>query len=189
MGANPSSRANAADRAEEQVQAYNLRLRGLSLREIGRQMGCSHEKVRQLIALEADARVLPLADELRKQQLDRLNEMRLRALEVLEREHYQFFEGRVVRMKNGDGEPVPVVDDSPVLSAIDRLLKVEDRMSKLLGLDAPVQSEVTATVEHRPVEVLSLIEQARQRTAEEEAALREGRQRVEAEAREEHGPA
>lgn len=191
MASNPHSRANPADRAEEQVKAYNLRLRGHSLREIGRLMSISHEKARQLISLEADARVLPLADELRKQQLDRLNEMRMAALKVLEREHVHISEGRVVRDKDpetGDYTD-PIVDDAPVLAAIDRLVKIEDRMSKLLGLDAPVQSEVTATVEHKPAEVLDLIAQAKARSEAEEAVLRGERQAVEDEAREEYGSA
>lgn len=174
MGANPHSRSNPAEQAEKQVQAYTLRLRGLSLREIGKQLGVSHETARKLISAEADDRVLPLADELRKQQLDRLNDLRLKALTVLEREHVHIAEGRVVR----DKDPVtgdysgPIIDDGPVLSAIDRLLKIEDRMARLFGLDAPSQQEIVATMEHKNPEVLSLIEQARQQVATDEAKLR-----------------
>jgi hypothetical protein len=174
MAYNPHSKANNAEQAEKQVTAYNYRLRGHSLREIGKLMGVSHETARKLVSLEADARVLPLADELRKQQLDRLNDMRLKAMAVLEREHVHIAEGRVVRDKDPEtGEfSDPIVDDGPVLAAIDRLVKIEDRMSKLLGLDAPVQSEIAAVVEHKPTEVLSLIEQTRARVAEDEARLR-----------------
>lgn len=191
MGSNPHSKANPAEQAEKQVQAYNLSLRGHSLREVGRLMGVSHETARKLISLEADARVLPLADQLRKQQLDRLNEMRVAALRVLEREHVHISEGRVVREKDPEtGEILdPIIDDSPVLAAIDRLVKIEDRMSKLLGLDAPLQTEVNATVEHKPAEVLDLIAQAKARTEQDEAVLRGERQALEDAAREEYGPA
>lgn len=176
MASNPSSRSNPAEKAEQQVQAYTLSLRGHSLREIGRLMGVSHETARKLISLEADARVLPLADQLRKQQLDRLNEMRMAALAVLEREHVHISEGRVVRDKDPEtGEVLgAIVDDGPVLAAIDRLVKIEDRMAKLLGLDAPVQQEIAATVEHKPSEVLDLINRARRQAEEDEARLREG---------------
>jgi hypothetical protein len=176
MASNPSSRKNVAERAEEQAEAYRLRLRGHSLRAIGSIMGFSHEKARQLIALEAEKLTLPLADELRKQQLDRLNDARLAVMAVLERKHVHISDGRVVRDKDPEtgllGEPIE--DDAPVLQAVDRLVKIEDRIAKLLGLDAPVQSEINATVETRPAELLTLIERARQQSEEDEARLRYG---------------
>jgi hypothetical protein len=97
----------------------------------------------------------------------------------------------VVRDKDPEtGEIMdPIIDDAPVLAAIDRLVKIEDRMSKLLGLDAPVQSEVSAVVEHKPAEVLDLIAQAKARTERDEAVLRGERQAGEDAAREEYGPA
>ncbi len=36
----------------------------------------------------------------------------------------------------------PLRDRAPVLAAIDRLLKIEERRAKLLGLDAPVRAEL-----------------------------------------------
>ena len=54
------------------------------------------------------------------------------------KEHVAFgASGKVVTL---DG--VPVEDDSPVMKAIDGLLKVADRRAKLLGLNAPTKHEV-----------------------------------------------
>ena len=36
-----------------------------------------------------------------------------------------------------------LLDDGPVLQAVDRLLKIADRRAKLLGLDAPKRVEVS----------------------------------------------
>lgn len=174
MASNPHSRKNSAERAEQQAEAYRLRLRGHSLRAIGGIMGFSHETARRLVQVEAEKLTLPLADELRKQQLERLNDARLAVLAVLERKHVHISEGRVVRDKDPEtglvGEPIE--DDAPVLQAVDRLVKIEDRIAKLLGLDAPVQSEISAVVENRPVELLGLLAQARARSQAEEAELR-----------------
>jgi hypothetical protein len=44
----------------------------------------------------------------------------------------------------------------------------------MLGADAPQQTEVNAVVEHKPTEVLALIERQRRQVEEDEARLREG---------------
>src|SRR5439155_18131242 len=153
-----------AQRAEERIRAYGLRLLAWPLRRIGEEMGCSHEKVRQLINEEIESRVLPLADQYRQETIDRIDLAILKLMEEI-------------------AAGVRVARNAEVLG------KLEERKAKMLGADAPVVSEVTAVVEHKPTEVLSLIEQAKQRVAEDEAVLREGRQQEEAAAREEHGPA
>jgi hypothetical protein len=105
---------------------------------------------------QADDRVLPLADELRKVQLERLGEMRQAALVVLERFHLVVSHGHVIE-HNG----APIEYDAPVLAAIDRLLRIEERIAKLCGLDAPLESNVNATIASPSPEVLAMIEQAR----------------------------
>jgi hypothetical protein len=60
----------------------------------------------------------------------------------------------------------PLEDSAPRLAAIDRLLRVEERIAKLMGLDAPTRSEIEARVEQKPVELLAAIAAAR---AEQEA--------------------
>lgn len=161
MGARNESRHNNAELAEKQVEAYNLRLRGHSLRDIGKLMGVSHTAVANWIKAECEERVLPLADEVRKQEIDRFDQWLLRLAEQID-------EGKQVARN------------------IEVAVKVSERRAKLLGADSPVVTELNATVEHRPAELMSLIEQARQKTAAEEAALRG---QGEVAAREEYGPA
>ncbi|PKV95908.1 Homeodomain-like domain-containing protein [Amycolatopsis echigonensis] len=169
--ANPGqSRGNRAELAEKRAEAYRLKLRGLSDRAVGAQLGVSHTSVQNWIKQEADERVLPLADEYRKVQLERLGEMRQAALLVLERFHYTVSQGRV--MNDLDG--LPIEDDAPQLAAIDRLLRIEERIARLLGLDAPTRAEVEARVDSRPAELLAKVEAARAAVAAQETALRDG---------------
>ncbi|WP_410620911.1 hypothetical protein [Amycolatopsis sp. cmx-8-4] len=62
----------------------------------------------------------------------------------------------------GHGEPV--LDDDPVLRAVDRLVKIDERLAKLAGADAPTEANLNAapTVQ-RPAELDNLIQQARER--------------------------
>ncbi|MET8848064.1 hypothetical protein [Amycolatopsis sp. NPDC004625] len=165
MAARNESRQNPAETAERQVRAYELALRGLSLRKIAATMTAegdpiSHETARRLIAAEADERVAPLATAYRQMQLDRLNELRERVLEIREATHLTVSNGRVVMLESEDGVKVPLPDDAPVLASVDRLLRIEERIARLLGLDAPEKAEITSTVEQISPPVLDLIERA-----------------------------
>ncbi|MEV4604818.1 helix-turn-helix domain-containing protein [Amycolatopsis sp. NPDC049253] len=161
---------NRAQQAERRAEAYRLKLRGLSDRAIGAQLGVSHTTVQNWTKQEADELVLPLAAELRKVQLERLGEMRQSALDVLERFHYTVSHGKVIKDETG----LPLEDDAPRLQAIDRLLRIEERIAKLMGLDAPTRAEVEARVEPKPAELLDLITRAKQQQEDDEARLTEG---------------
>lgn len=188
-GGNSHNKRTEAETAELRARAYQLRLRGLTLRQAAAELGVSHQTVANWSKTEADETIAPLAAELRQQQLDRLSEMRQRALEVLERAHVTVSHGRVIREGQPDiefddetGEPTaviregqgaPILDDGPVLAAMDRLLRIEERIAKLAGLDAPtrVDATVDAVVTEAPAEVSELIRQARERNATRLAAL------------------
>jgi predicted DNA-binding protein (UPF0251 family) len=169
MADNPQSHGNRAETAERRAEAYRLKLRGLSDREAGLRMGVSHTTIQNWTKQEADERVLPLADELRKVQLERLGEMRQAALDVLERIHYAVSHGKVVEAPGPDGGPLE--DSAPRLAAIDRLLRVEERIARLMGLDAPTRSEIEARIEQKPDELLAKIAAARAAQAASEAEL------------------
>lgn len=70
--------------------------------------------------------------------LAELDEMARQAWAVLRNTHYVVDRGEVVRL---DGTPLN--DDAPILAAISRLLDIQARRSKLLGLDAPKRLEVS----------------------------------------------
>jgi hypothetical protein len=75
-------------------------------------------------------------------ELNALDEMAREVWAVLQRNHVVVSQGRVVEL---DGVPIP--DDAPVLAATDRLLKIQERRAKLLGLDMPTRSKVEVLTE------------------------------------------
>lgn len=131
------------DTAARDAEAARLRVRGLTYRQIADELdmagpGKAYEAVQRLLR----ETVQEAADDLRSVELERLDQMYQAALKVLETEHYAVSHGKVIYLE--DGGP-PLADDGPVLQAIDRLLKVQERRAKLLGLDAPTKANVTVS--------------------------------------------
>lgn len=152
MGANPQRRANPAERIERQVRCYELKLLGHSLRGIAEILTAegtpiSHETVRVLIKDEGDSRVLPLADEVRQQEIDRFDAWLLALNEQ-------------------------IVEGNQVARSIEVGVKVSERRARLLGIDAPAQAEIAGTLEHRPTELLERLALARAKVAADEQRLR-----------------
>jgi hypothetical protein len=78
-------------------------------------------------------------DEMRLQELQSLDEMERHLWDSLRREHVLVQQGRVIMV---DGNTVQ--DERFVLEALDRILKIKERRSKYLGLDAQVRLSVEA---------------------------------------------
>lgn len=128
--------------AQRDREAAELRTQGHSYHEIAQRLGYKHrESARRAVARALVDAVREPADELRQMELIRLDSLWVEAVKVLHAAHVTVSNGKVVTMTK-DGEEVPVADDAPVLQAIDRLLKIMERRSKLLGLDAPTKVEV-----------------------------------------------
>lgn len=176
MASNPHSRSNPAEKAEKQVAAYELMLLGYSLRAAAAEMTrlgygeMSYETVRTLVAIEGKERVEPAAEAWRTMLIERHNASRLRVLDVLNRDHLTISDGRVVMI---DG--APIIDDGPVLQAVDRLNKIDAQIAKLTGAEAPVVTEATvnATIA-RPVELQDAMAKARVAMEAEEARIKQG---------------
>jgi len=122
----PKSAAAAARDAE----VLKLRMDGLQFDEIGRWLGVTKQRAHQLFERGLARTRQEQADALRRLEQLRLDHLYAEALGVLRREHVVVDRGEIIK------------DDGPVLSAIDRLLKIQDRRAKLLGLDAPAKHEV-----------------------------------------------
>lgn len=124
--------------AQRDAEAARLRSRGLSYRQIASELGyfdgsgARKAVQRALAAIRAEG-----AEEVRQLQLQQLDYLTTKALEVLERHHVTVSNGRLIKV-----DDQPLEDDGPVLQAIDRLLKIQERRAKLLGLDAPTQHQV-----------------------------------------------
>lgn len=194
LGPTPYNKRNPALRAEHAAVVFDLKIQGLSLREIddlsrkpdgptgGHRVSVTTAK--EMIREEAARRVDPKVDEYRAIELARLEAAleRLKGLEdaareVLAREHITVNNGRIIVH---DGAPLP--DDSPVLAAIDRLIKVEDARQRnsesrrrLLGLDMPVKvdAQVTETTQ-QDLELQEMIREARARVQLEEQQIVDG---------------
>lgn len=130
-------RKNREERAELKHEAWDLRLRGRSYREIGTALNISHVTVQRWVQEVMDEKSLPLASEIRKQELDRLT----RYLDVLDH-----------KIECGD------------VAAIALAVKVSESIRKMLGADLPVTaSTVVDQATHAELEIMTLIQQVQAR--------------------------
>lgn len=128
---------------QRDADAAKLRARGWTYQRVANELGYANasgafkavQRALKASVREANDTAVALA-------LDELDAMANAAWEVLDRSHVTISQGRVV---THDGVPVP--DDAPVLAAIDRLLKIQERRAKLRGLDAPTASKVEVVTE------------------------------------------
>ena len=186
-------RTNRAEGVELAQIIFDLRLQGLSYRAIeaatqdpdgptgGKRVAFASAK--EMVDKEAARRIDPKVDAWRAIVVERLEgaHARLDYLEaaartVLERHHITVNNGRIITV---DGEPL--LDDGPVLSAIDRLAKIEDArlknnesLRRLFGLDAPAKVDATVhEVTQQDLELQEMVRDAKARVAAQEEALRD----------------
>lgn len=127
--------------AERRTRVLAMRVEQRPYREIAIELGISED------VAEADYR---RAVEARRTALDasretavaietaKLDALEQAAWQVLRARHITVQHGKVVRDEDG----TVIEDDAPVLTAIDRLVKIADRRARLRGLDAPTRVEV-----------------------------------------------
>lgn len=137
------------DTAASDAQAAALRAQGATYQAIADQLGMGHRgDAHKAVQRALSATLKEPTEALRLLEGERLDRLTEQAWEVLERRHVVVSNGRVVRRQVGtrtadDGTEHPVyeelLDDGPVLAAIDRLLKISERRAKLYGLDAPTK--------------------------------------------------
>jgi hypothetical protein len=151
--------------AQRDFDAAELRAKGRSLQRIATELGFAsrghaHNAIgRAFAALPADG-----AEDAKRLDLERIDRLIEQAWDVMEREHVAYSNGRVVRRRIGtevdeagnerldaDGLPVPayedVLDDGPILSAVDRIRSLLDRRAKIFGYDAPSRSRIEVITE------------------------------------------
>lgn len=193
-GPAPYRKANPAERAQRAVIVFDLKLQGHSYQRIeaitqdpngptgGTRIAAG--TARDLLREEAARRVDPRIDAWRaivverlEASHERLDRMEQAARKVLERHHITVNNGRIIEH---DGEPL--LDDGPVLAAIDRLGRIEDArlrnnesLRRLFGLDAPAKVDATITeTTQQDLELQEMLRDAKARVAAQEQALREG---------------
>lgn len=144
-----------ATTAERDNTIWQLKLQGYTLRQIGTRVGLSHEAVRLILERHRAELIYPKVEEERQIELERLDEMLHRAWGILDREHALVSHGRLI----ADDDGVPLPDTAPVLAAMDRVLRISERRSKLLGLDAATKVEAQVFAPETE-EIVALAEQA-----------------------------
>ncbi len=138
--------ARSPETAERDAHAAELRRRGYSYRAIAADMGVTPGAAHVAVQRALRAIVEEPAQDVRAMELERLDAMERKVQEILARKHITVNNGRVIYL---DDQPVP--DDTVTLQAIDRLLKIQERRARLLGLDAPAKTEMGATVRYEIV--------------------------------------
>lgn len=133
--------------AKRDADAADLRAQGWTYAAIATELGY-HDKSDARTGIQRALReiVEEPATRLRTLELSRLDAMYEAAMAVLERRHVTVSHGKIVYQ--GDE---PLIDDAPVLQAIDRLLKIQARRAALLGLDAATKTEVSGGVRYELV--------------------------------------
>lgn len=131
------------------AEALQYRAMGWTYERIANEMGYTNASGARKAVQRAMARSWrEPTDEAKTLVLTDLHRLKAEAWKVLETNHVVISQGRVVRRPNGtdeDGEPVftEIPDDGPVLEAIDRLLKINQEIAKIMGLYAPTKTEHT----------------------------------------------
>jgi hypothetical protein len=141
------------DTAERDAAACKLRSTGANYDQIAEQLGFTdRSSARRAVERALVAIVAEPAAQLRTLILGRLDLLLGEAWKVLLAEHIVVSQGRVI---HDPTTGAPMRDHGPVLNAIDRVLRIEDRRCKLLGLDAPVKVEAI-TVDQVEAEIARL---------------------------------
>lgn len=148
---------------ERRTRVLAMRIEQRTYREIAVTLGISEDVAEKDYQRAVEARRTAL--DANRETAVSIEMLKLDALEqaawhVLRTRHITVQQGKIVGKFTGfatvpdtgevyrgdDGKPVPLFeeleDDAPVLAAIDRLIKIAERRSRLKGLDAPTRVEV-----------------------------------------------
>lgn len=136
---------------DETVQqyAYELAVSGKSYDAVSKTLGINRGTAWKLIEREMNRRTLPLVSHARLIELDRLDV----ALD------------RVMTIMAGN-------DSETTLKAVDRLVRLSQRRSELLGLDMPAKLEITEVTE-TDLEIRDMVNSARAKMAAEEQRVKD----------------
>ena len=179
------SRAKRATIADRRARLVQFRLEGRRYDDIYEELGYSspsaaskdfNRALEQNIAEQrASMEVYRELEILRLDaELQRLDRLYTKVEKILDKFHVTVQFGKVIEL---DGQPLE--DDSPVLAAADRLVRIDDarrrnaeRRAKLLGLDKPQQIEVLTidAIDAQIAELTDKLAAADAEAAEVEAA-------------------
>jgi hypothetical protein len=150
------TKAQSVAIAQRRADAVAMRMTGASFQAIADKLGYSSRGAAcQDITRALEAAVAEQArtvEVYREEELQRLDLLLAEAWAVLKRQHVTVSHGRIIRDEETDQ---PLIDDGPTLAAIDRVLKIQERRAKFLGLDAPTKVEAI-TIDALDAEIAKL---------------------------------
>ncbi len=131
---------------ERDAKAYDLFRRGLSYRQIGTELGVSHQAAFEAVRRAAkDNAANPLEQaEARQAALDRLQDYRRIALRVLTAKHYVVSQGGTIVL---GPDKQPLTDGDPVLRALAQLLRIDQEDNRLRDLYPAAKTRVEVITE------------------------------------------
>lgn len=156
----PSHRAMVAQR---RAKAIELKNRGLSWQQVAEQMTPEYNDTEGVPsaafacvdvtrALKQASKELNMGlEEYREAARMRLDGLRRQVFAVLARPHYVLHAGQIARDEDGN----PIRDDGPILAAVDRLLRIEERQAKIDGTDA--SEKLTIALDRRVDEETTVV--------------------------------
>ena len=138
-----------AESVEIDAKACELRSRGWPYRDIAAELGIGYSEAYKRVQRGMARIVQEPAEQARQFELDRLDRMYRKIEQILEADHIVVQHGKVVYDETG--EPLP--DHDPRMRAVATLLKIQERRSKLLGLDAASKMQLEGGVRYEIVGV------------------------------------
>lgn len=138
------SQRDAASAARRTEMLHLHTVDRLSQAEIAQRYGITQQAVSEQIRRAIKDRPAYAVDEWRAIELQKLDSAERAVLAVLRRRHVTVSRGRIITVRNADGEDEPLLDDAPVLAAVDRLVRIAQHRADLLGLKAPTRVSLEA---------------------------------------------
>src|SRR5512142_145176 len=134
-----------AELAERRAEMWRMRVNGYTQQQIGDRYGISQQAVSEQLRKAFTERPAAAVDEYRAVELDKLDRAERAVLEVMTRRHVTVSHGKVIEVWNEETRAEePLLDDGPVLTAVDRLVRIAQHRADLLGLKAPTRVSVEA---------------------------------------------
>jgi hypothetical protein len=143
--------------AEQDAKIIELKRQDLTFQQIAEELGISRAAAHRGFHRGLPRVTEPAAIAYRADHLARLELMREVVMGILGTRHVSISNGEVVREITGqddEGKPVygePYEDDSVVLAAAATLLKIDERESKLLGLDSAKKVDMSGSITYEIV--------------------------------------
>lgn len=137
---------NPLEVAQRRAQIIDMHHAGHTFQQIGDRFGISRQRAHEIYWDAIDAIPAKAVGSHRAVMVEQLAEVVRVANEVMASAHLAHSNGRVVMLKDADGEDVPVHDDGPKLDAARTIIAAQARLAKLIGADAPTQVEQSGSV-------------------------------------------